>query len=319
MSLPSDRMRVLVTGGAGFIGSHLTDALLAHGADVTVVDDLSTGRAGRLHAKATLRKANITDKDAIDTVFAQTRPQVVCHLAAQMDVRVSVADPATDASVNVVGTVNVLQAAHKVGARMLFASTGGALYGMVADIPSPEHVLPEPESPYGTAKYSSEQYIGMFNRLYGTAHSVLRLGNVYGPRQDPTGEAGVVAILCGCALEGRPPTVFGDGTQTRDYVYVGDVVDAFIAALRSERSGTWNVGTAIETSVLDLIALIGRTTGRHLTPRFAPNRPGELHRSALDNARIVDDLGWQPTTQLSEGISKVHAWIEDGYPDQAHA
>src|ERR1700722_7700737 len=238
-------MRGLVTGGAGFIGSHLTDALLARGDEVAVVDDLSAGRAGRVHEGAVLHKLSITAAGPLEAVIRELAPELICHLAAQIDVRASVAAPAADAQTNVVGTVNVLEAARAVGARVLFCSTGGALYGRDAPIPSLEDVLPLPESPYGVAKHCAEQYVGLYNRLHGTAHTVLRLANVYGPRQDPAGESGVVPIFCSQVLAGRRPTIYGDGTQTRDYVYVGDVVGAFLAAADSRRPGTWNIGTGI--------------------------------------------------------------------------
>src|SRR6266581_766542 len=246
-------MRVLVTGGAGFIGSHLTDALIARGDEVTVVDDLSAGQSARVNEHAALHKLSVTDAGSLTAVVGQARPGLICHLAAQISVTASVAAPAADAQANVVGTVNVLEAAREAGARVLYCSSGGALYGRDAPIPSLEDVLPLPESPYGIAKYCAEQYIGLYNRLHGTSHSALRLANVYGPRQDPTGEAGVVPIFCAQVLAGRQPTIYGDGTQTRDYVYVGDAVAAFLAAADAGRPGTWNIGTGAETSVLDLV------------------------------------------------------------------
>src|SRR5947207_1370374 len=211
MTVGSTPMRVLVTGGAGFIGSHLTDALLARGNQVTVLDDLSAGRAARLDPQASLHQVSVTDQAAVTALTRQIRPEVIFHLAAQVDVRASVADPAADAAVNVTGTVNVLEAARATGARLVFAGTGGALYGRNVPIPSPEDLLPEPEAPYGTAKYCAEQYIGLYNRLHGARHAVLRLGNVYGPRQDPAGEAGVVSIFCGRVTSGQQPLVYGDG------------------------------------------------------------------------------------------------------------
>ena len=309
-------MRVIVTGGAGFIGSHLTDAFLARGDDVTVIDDLSAGRPARLDDRVSLHKLSVTDgriSDAIESV----RPDLICHLAAQIDVRASVARPADDAQTNVVGSINVFEAAKAVGARVLFCSTGGALYGRDAPIPSMEDVLPLPESPYGIGKYCAEQYLGLFNRLHGTAHSVLRLANVYGPRQDPTGEAGVVSIFCSKMLAGSNPTIFGDGSQTRDYVYIGDVVSAFLAAADQRRPGTWNIGTGAEVSVLDLVRVVAEVAGRTADYALAPPRPGELQRSALavDRARL--DLGWKATTGLDEGVRAVCDWIKAGTPDRA--
>ena len=310
-------MRVLVTGGAGFIGSHVVDALLARGDDVAVVDDLSSGRAARLDPQVTMHKLSIADPGALAATVAAFQPGLICHLAAQIDVRASVAAPADDARVNVVGTVNLLEAARLAGARVVFASSGGVLYGRDAPIPSREDVLPLPESPYGIAKYCAEQYIGLYNRLHGTGHAVLRLANVYGPRQDPAGDAGVIPIFCARALAREQPTIFGDGTQTRDFVYVGDVVRAFLAAADSHRPGTWNIGSGAEVSVLDLIAIISEVAGHPLRPRFAGFRPGEALRSAVAVDRAAGELGWHPATPLPAGMRRVYRWIEAGAPDRA--
>ena len=310
-------MRVIVTGGAGFIGSHLTDAFLARGDDVTVIDDLSAGRQARLDERVVLNKVSVTDARLLGSAVGSASPDLICHLAAQIDVRASVARPAADAQTNVIGTINVLEAARAANARVLLCSTGGALYGRDAPIPSMEDVLPLPESPYGIAKHCAEQYLGLYNRLHGTAHSVLRLANVYGPRQDPAGEAGVVPIFCSQILAGRRPTIFGDGTQTRDYVYVGDAVAAFLAAADQRRPGTWNIGTGTEVSVLDLVRVVAAVTGRRADYSLAPARPGELLRSALavDRARL--DLGWKATTGLKDGVRAVCEWIEAQTPDRA--
>jgi UDP-glucose 4-epimerase len=310
-------MRVLVTGGSGFIGSHIVDALLARGDDVLVLDDLSSGRAGRLDPQVTLHKLSITDAAALNDEVAAFGPELICHLAAQIDVRASVDAPAADAGVNILGTVNLLEAARRAGSRVLFASSGGALYGRDAPIPSLEDVLPLPESPYGIAKYCAECYIGLYNRLHGTSHSVLRLANVYGPRQDPAGEAGVITIFCAAALAGSQPVIYGDGTQTRDYVYVADVVAAFLAAADRGRPGTWNIGTGVEVSVLDLVGIIEGRAGRELSPSFAPQRPGELARSAVAVDRAASELGWQAAVPLAEGISRVYDWISAGAPGRA--
>ncbi len=310
-------MRVLVTGGAGFIGSHLADAFVARGDDVAVVDDLSAGRAGRLDDHVTLHKVSITDAEPLTASVKQARPELICHLAAQIDVRSSVAAPAEDAHVNVVGTVNVLEAARSVDARVLFASSGGALYGRDAPIPSGEDVPPLPESPYGIAKYCAERYIGLYNGLHGTRHAIMRLANVYGPRQDPTGDAGVIPIFCGCAQEGEDPTIYGDGTQTRDFVYVGDAVNAFLAAADVGRPGTWNVGTGVEVSILDLVEITAGAAGRPVRPQFGPPRTGEVLRSVLRVSRAAQDLSWRAQTGLADGISKVYRWIEAGAQDRA--
>jgi UDP-glucose 4-epimerase len=310
-------MRVLVTGGAGFIGSHLTDALIARGDDVAVVDDLAAGQAARLDPQVPLHKLSITEAGVLSALVAAFQPDLICHLAAQIDVRASVVAPAEDAQINVVGTVHLLEAARAVGARVLFASSGGALYGRDAPIPSLEDVLPLPESPYGIAKYCAEQYIGLYNRLHGTRHSVLRLANVYGPRQDPAGEAGVITIFCASALAGERPTVYGDGSQTRDFVYVGDAVRAFLTAADSGRPGTWNVGAGVEVSILDLVTIIDEIAGYPIRPLFGPARAGELLRSAVSVDRAASELGWRPVTPLPEGVRRVYDWIAAGAPARA--
>ncbi len=310
-------MRVLVTGGAGFIGSHLADAFLARGDEVNVADDLSAGQPGRLDDQVVLHKVGMGDAASLGAVVAQTRPELICHLAAQIDVRLSVDSPARDTEINVLGTVNVLEAARAVDARVLFASSGGAICGRDAPIPSSEDFPPLPESPYGVAKYCAEQYIGLYNRLHHTRHSIMRLANVYGPRQDPGGEAGVIPIFCRAVLTGTPPTVYGDGTQTRDYVHVRDVVRGFLAAAAVPGPGTWNIGTGTEVSVLGLVHIIAAAAGRPVRLEFRPPRAGELQRSVLDVGRAARDLGWTADTGLADGIRDVYTWIEAGAPARA--
>jgi UDP-glucose 4-epimerase len=303
-------MRTLVTGGAGFIGSNLVDALLARGDEVTVVDDLSTGRQenleGALGAGATLVEADIRDRSAIEGVAAEAKPEVVFHLAAQIDVRKSVADPAFDASINVGGTANVLEAARAAGARrVVFTSTGGAIYGEGDGqaLPLSEDAPLAPEAPYGQSKFAAEGYLSLYERLYGLSSVSLRLGNVYGPRQDPLGEAGVIAIFCGRLRAGRRPTVFGDGRQTRDYIYVGDVVSAALAAAESDTTGAINVGTGVETDVLELARLLGELgDAEGFEPELAPHRTGEVQRISVDPARAKRELGWCPQMSLGEGL-----------------
>jgi UDP-glucose 4-epimerase len=302
-------MRALVTGGAGFIGSNLVDALLERGAEVDVLDDLSTGREANLEQAlgrgARLHVLDVRDSQEVRSLFEQVRPEVVFHLAAQIDVRKSLSDPAWDASINVGGTVNVLEAARATGVpRVVNTSTGGAIYGEADTIPTPETALPYPEAAYGQSKYAAEGYCGLYERLYDLSSVTLRYGNVYGPRQDPLGEAGVVAIFCGCVRASKRPTVFGDGRQTRDYVYVGDVVAANLAAAQqTQLSGPVNIGTGRETSVLDLIeALTQLAPGADLEPQFEPARLGELPRSCLDTGRASRELGWSPQTDLVEGL-----------------
>ena len=303
-------MEALVTGGAGFIGSHLVDALLDRGDHVVVVDDLSTGRRENLDdavAKgAVLVETDITDAAAVAKALETGRPEVVFHLAAQIDVRRSVSDPVFDLGVNVGGTLNLLEAARQTQARrFVLASTGGAIYGEGSgrQLPLDEQAECRPDSHYGQSKYAAEGYLSLYGRLYGLSAIALRLGNVYGPRQDPLGEAGVVAIFCGALLGGGTPRVFGDGRQTRDYVYVGDVVEAFLAGVASEARGTYNIGTAVETSVLELGRLLAGFCEREFDPQMAPPRPGEVQRIAIDSARAASELGWRPgTTTLEQGL-----------------
>jgi UDP-glucose 4-epimerase len=303
-------MKALVTGGAGFIGSNLVDALLARGDEVIVVDDLSTGRRENLEpglaAGATLVEADIRDRAALEELAGRERPEAIFHLAAQIDVRKSIADPAFDASINVGGTANVLEAARAAGVRRLvFSSTGGAIYGEGdgQQLPLTEDAPLAPEAPYGQSKHAGEGYLALYERLYGLSTIPLRLGNVYGPRQDPLGEAGVIAIFCGCLREGRRPTVFGDGKQTRDYIYVGDVVTAMLAAVESEATGPVNVGTGIETDVLELVRALGELgDGESFEPEMAPARTGEVQRISVDPGRAKRELGWKPEMGLAEGL-----------------
>jgi UDP-glucose 4-epimerase len=303
-------MRALVTGGAGFIGSNLTDALLARGDEAIIVDDLSTGRRENIEQAlangATLVEADIRDRAAIEEIAGRERPKVIFHLAAQIDVRKSIADPAFDASINVGGTANVLEAARAAEVRrVIFSSTGGAIYGEGdgQELPLPENAPLAPEAPYGQSKFAGEGYLSLYERLYGLSSVPLRLGNVYGPRQDPLGEAGVVAIFCGRLREGKQPTVFGDGKQTRDYIYVGDVVSAMLAAAEAETSGPINIGTGIETDVLELVSALGELGGNgNFEPEFAPPRTGEVQRISIDPSRAASELGWRAEMDLSEGL-----------------
>jgi UDP-glucose 4-epimerase len=303
-------MRCLVTGGAGFIGSNLVDALLARGDEVTVVDDLSTGRRGNLDgalaAGAELVELDIRDAAALTALAAERRARTVFHLAAQIDVRRSLEDPAFDAAVNVGGTANVLEAARAAGSgRIVFVSTGGAIYGEGEgqQLPLGEEAAIAPLSAYGQSKYAAEGYLALYQRLYGLSGIALRLGNIYGPRQDPLGEAGVIAIFCGLLHSGGRPTVYGDGTQTRDYIYVGDVVAAALAAAESELTGPVNIGTGRETNVLELAEALGRLGGvEDFEPEFAPPRAGEVQRITLDASRAERELGWAPATSLDDGL-----------------
>ena len=303
--------RAVVTGGAGFIGSHVADALLARDYEVVVVDDLSTGSQRNLPSAAELAQLDIVDAPALEAVVASFGPSVVCHLAAQASVTVSVESPERDLSVNVQGTFNVVQAARDAGARVVFASTGGALYGENAPLPSPETTPAEPLSPYGASKLAGEAYVATWGRLHGIANVVLRLGNVYGPRQNSKGEAGVVAIFSDLLSRGGAPTVYGDGHQTRDYIYVTDVAEAFALAAEAGQAATLNVGRGSESSVLDLLEVLQALAPAPVAPIFAPLRAGELLRSSLDSTRLRSMFGWAPHVELREGLAETYRSYAD--------
>src|SRR3954451_9718196 len=302
-------MRALVTGGSGFIGSNLVDALLDRGDEVTVVDDLSTGKIENLDAARrrgiAFHEADITDGERLCKLVAQARPDIVFHLAAQIDVRKSTADPAWDAGINVGGTINVLDAARESGARRVVnTSTGGAVYGEGQIIPAPESHPVAPEAPYGQSKFAAEGYCELFRRLYGMSTVSLRYGNVYGPRQDPLGEAGVIAIFCGRLLARERPVVFGDGLQTRDYVHVDDVVAANLAAIESDAVGAFNIGTGVETNVLQLVEALAPLAEAPFEADHRPARPGEVQRIALDCTRAGEELGWEARVRLDDGLTQ---------------
>jgi UDP-glucose 4-epimerase len=286
----------------------VVEALLARGDEVHVLDNLASGKRENIPEGARFHNADI--RSDAESVFDDVRPEVCFHLAAQADVRVSVDRPDYDADVNVLGTVRVLEAARKHGTKIVFASTGGAIYGE-CDGPAAEDHPRGPLAPYGTSKLAGEEYFQTYNRLHGSTHVVLRYGNVYGPRQDPHGEAGVVAIFMSRLRDGDRPRIFGDGRQTRDYVYAGDVARATLAALGSD-ADVFNVGTGQETSVVDLLAAIQRVTGTDVQPEFADARPGELQRSVLDVARAERELGWRPDHTLEEGLAETWSWIAGG-------
>jgi UDP-glucose 4-epimerase len=310
-------MRALVTGGSGFIGSAVVDRLAGEGHRVTVVDDLSTGRRENLAGALSSGQVELAEVDLagpeLARVVAGARPEVVYHLAAQIDVRRSVADPLHDARINVLGTIALATAALEAGCRRLvFASSGGTVYGEPdpAALPIDERYPPRVTNPYGVSKRSAEDYLAALAELHGLEPVSLRLGNVYGPRQDPHGEAGVVAIFCNRLLAGEPVTIFGDGRQTRDYVFVEDVVDAFIAGgQRPDAPGARvNIGTGVETSVLELYEALREVSGLGGEPGFAPARAGELARIALDPAEAGRVLGWRPRVGLADGLARTWAW-----------
>lgn len=303
--------RALVTGGAGFIGSHLVDALLAGGWGVDVVDDLSAGSAHNVAEAARLHTLDITDRVALRAALERVAPHAIFHLAAQASVTASVADPNRDCEVNVQGTLNVVDLAGRVEAPVVFASTGGALYGDGAPMPTPEERIPEPLAPYGASKWAAEAYINTWSLSGGVPHAVCRLGNVYGPRQSPHGEAGVVAIFSHRLHTGRAPTLYGHGAPTRDYVYVEDVVRALLAA--SGRRGTFNIATGVQTDVRSVWNALRAAAGSALEPELADLRPGELRHSCLDVARAERELGWRAQVPIEEGLRRTYAALVEEF------
>ena len=309
--------RALVSGGAGFIGSHVADRLLAEGYAVEILDNLSSGRRENIPRGAVFHEADIGSADAAQVV-RDGRFDVLCHLAAQIDVRKSVLDPAADARINILGTLNLLEAVRASGhpTRVVFSSTGGAIYGDFVPVPSVEDMPKDPESPYGIAKLSVELYMGYYARVHGLDTVALRYSNVYGPRQDPHGEAGVVAIFCNRILKKQPLTVFGDGRQTRDYVYAGDVARANAAAAtvtlppaRQVDVRAFNIGTGRETSVLELASTLKKASGSTVPVEHAEARPGELPRSAVSNGKAVEVLGWRPEVNLEDGLRMTYEYF----------
>ena len=301
--------RILITGGAGFIGSTIADLFLGAGWDVAVLDDLSSGKRDNVPAGARFYPVDVRSAAAHEVV-AKERPQVICHHAAQIDVRRSMADPRFDADVNVGGLLNLMQAA--VDARsvehVLFASSGGATYGDTDDVPTPESHPQRPVSHYGAAKAASELYLGVYRANFGIPFAALRYSNVYGPRQDPHGEAGVVAIFCGRLLDGKACTVFGDGKQTRDYVFAGDVARANLLAAERRFDGALNVGTGVETDVVGLYRHLARAAGVSRPPEHAPARLGEQRRSCIDPA-AAGAVGWRPEVALADGLARTFEWF----------
>jgi UDP-glucose 4-epimerase len=306
-------VKVLVTGGAGFVGSHVVDRCVEAGHDVAVVDDLSTGRREYVNPAARLHVADIRSP-ALDDVFRAESPQAVIHLAAQASVGRSVANPHLDADVNIMGSINLLECCRRVGARrVVYVSTGGAAYGDTDVIPTPEDHPTRPVSPYGVSKVTAEVYLACWETLHGLSGVVLRLANVYGPRQDPHGEAGVVAIFTDRLLRGEPCVINGDGLQTRDYVYVGDVAEAGLLALQAPRvTGPVNIGTGVETSVVTLFERLRAAAGGRGEARHGPARPGEQRRSLLDASRARRLLGWAPRVTLDEGLRRTVASVRAG-------
>ncbi|MFH0853268.1 MAG: NAD-dependent epimerase/dehydratase family protein [bacterium] len=301
--------RILVTGGAGFIGSHLADRLVEQGDEVIIVDDLSSGNQEYLPDQAKFHQLDIQAPQTADLILDQ-KPEKIYHLAAQKNLRFSLENPAADASINILGSLNILEAARQAGTKsIIFASTGGAIYDQHADRPTNEQALTRPLSPYGVGKLSTEHYLYMYEQVYQLPYIALRLSNVYGPRQDPKGEAGVVAIFLDAITKNNTPKINGDGQQTRDYVFVDDVVSAFVNAGKYDKSGIFNIGTGKETSVLGLWQSIVQTTGTKIVPEHGPAIAGELLASSLSSKQARSDLNWSAQIDLSQGIKKTVDWF----------
>ena len=303
--------RAVVTGGAGFIGSHVVDSLVRDGFEVLVVDDMSAGDASRLAPEAQLAKVDITDNAALTAAFDAFRPQAVFHLAAQASVTASVSDPGRDCIVNVLGTLNVVEAARQHGAPLVFTSTGGAIYGEDVPLPTAEDQVALPLSPYGASKLAAESYVRSWSAAHGIPNAVMRLANIYGPRQTPHGEAGVVAIFSYRLWAGEPCTLFGHGSPTRDYVHVLDVVAALRAA--SGKNGIFNVGTGVETDVATLYARLADAAGSTAEPSLADLREGELRRSCLDASHARSELGWTPGIAVADGLASTYEAMVGGF------
>ncbi len=304
-------MKILVTGGAGFIGSHVVDKYVEEGHDVVVIDNLATGEKKNINQKATFYNCDITVKELL-TIFEKEKPDVINHHAAQMNVRKSIEDPMYDAQVNILGLLNVLSCAAKTKVkRFIFISSGGAIYGDAPTIPTPEGIMPMPLSPYGLAKHAGERYVQLTAQEHGFMYSILRYGNVYGPRQNPEGEAGVIAIFINNMMKEQTVTVFGNGEQTRDYVYVADIVAANSRALTVEGSGIFNLGTETEASVLEIHSILKEIFSTTKEPVFAEKRTGEVFRSALNCSAAQSALGWKATISLKEGIAKTVQWFKE--------
>ncbi len=302
-------MKILVTGGAGFIGSWVAEAYIEDGNEVLIIDNLSTGNLNNVPSAAEFIKGDIRDRSVLKAAFSEFNPDIINHHAAQIDVRKSVDDPILDADINIKGTLNLLELSRKSGiSKFIFASTGGAIYGEPDLIPADEDTVPMPISPYGISKLSIEKYLSYYNKIYGLNYTSLRYSNVYGPRQNPHGEAGVIAIFCNKIINGEPCIVYGDGEQTRDYVYVEDVKRANIECISSPND-SYNIGTSIETSVNGLIEYLRKASGRDFEVIYEPARDGEVERISLNNNKAKKEINWTPHVMLEEGIKNTWIWF----------
>jgi len=302
-------MKILVTGGAGFIGSWVSEAYIEDGNEVLIIDNLSTGNLNNVPSSAEFIKGDIRDRSVLKAAFSEFNPDIINHHAAQIDVRKSVDDPALDADINIKGTLNLLELSRKSGiSKFIFASTGGAIYGEPDLIPADEDTVPMPISPYGISKFSIEKYLSYYNKIYGLNYTSLRYSNVYGPRQNPLGEAGVIAIFCNKIITGEPCIVYGDGEQTRDYVYVEDVKRANIECILSPND-SYNIGTSIETSVNGLIEYLRKASGRDFEAIYESARDGEVERISLNNNKAIKEINWTPHVMLEEGIKNTWIWF----------
>jgi UDP-glucose 4-epimerase len=308
-------LNAVVTGGAGFIGSHVVDALIKDGYHVIVVDDLSSGKARRVNPAATLEELDIVDRPALARVIQEASPSAIFHLAAQASVTASVQDPSRDCAVNVLGTLNVVDIATKLKAPVVFTSTGGALYGDDAPMPTPEGRIPAPLAPYGASKWAAEAYVKTWSQFSGVPHAVCRLGNVYGPRQSPHGEAGVVSIFSHHLHTAQAPKIYGFGKPTRDYVYVGDVVRALMMAVG--KAGTFNIATGAQTDVMALWEVLSDVAGSTVEPQLAPLRPGELERSCMDISLAERELGWRPEVSIDQGLRETYRSLVEEFEQSA--
>jgi UDP-glucose 4-epimerase len=306
-------MKSIVTGGAGFIGSHLVDRLVAESHDVLAIDNLSSGRTSNLNAKAQLEEVDISD-ERIASLVAAFKPDLVFHAAAQISVSLSAREPVTDARTNIMGTLNVLDAIRDIPgdpAKFVFVSSGGAMYGEPEQLPAPETIPSNPASPYGASKRAIEVYLPVYKHQFGVRYTTLRLANVYGPRQDPHGEAGVVAIFSLAMLAGKPVTIFGDGNDERDYVFVGDVVDALVRGASGDGEGPYNVGTGIGTNVNTLFGMLAELSGYGMAANYGPPRAGDIGKISLDSAKLSRETGWAASTRLIDGLAETVAWFRE--------